>query len=55
MIASHRLMTEAIQRARSLLAEPKAGEGLIAALFAAGFCAMAATLLAGAVIFGQMS
>jgi len=55
MIASHRRMTEAIERARTLLSEPKPVDGLIAALFAAGFCAMAATLLAGAVIFGQVS
>ena len=48
-------MLEAIHQAKALLADPKADDGLVGALFAAGLCAMAATLLAGAVIFGQVN
>ena len=48
-------MLEAIHQAKALLAAPKSRDGLVGALFAAGFCAMAATLLAGAVFFGQLA
>lgn len=44
-----------IDQARAHLAEPKAGNGLWGALFAAGFCALSAVLLAGAMIFGQLT
>ena len=55
MFGWDRPMLEAIHQAKALLADPKSGDGLVGALFAAGFCAMAATLLAGAVIFGQLA
>jgi hypothetical protein len=44
-----------IDQARAHLADPKPSSGLWGALFAAGFCALSATLLAGAMIFGQIS
>lgn len=44
-----------IDQAREHLVEPKPVGGLWGALFAAGFCAMSATLLAGAMIFGQLT
>ena len=44
-----------IDQARRHLAEPKPGNGLWPALFAAGFCVMSATLLAGALLFGQLT
>lgn len=44
-----------IDQAREQLAEPKSGNGLWQALFAAAFCAMSATLLAGAMLFGQLT
>lgn len=46
---------EQIDQARRLLDEPKPRSGLIGAFFAAAFCALSATLMAGAVIFGQIS
>ena len=44
-----------IDQARAHLSEPERGNGLWSALFAAGFCAMSATMLAGAMIFGQLT
>ena len=46
-------MTEAVAKARSLLTAPQDRAGSPwAALFAAGLCASAAVLMAGAVILG---
>lgn len=45
----------AIDQAREILAEPTAKSNPWMTLFAALLCAMSTTLLAGAMIFGQLS
>ena len=44
-----------IDQARAHLTEPNRGGGPWAALFAAAVCALSASLLAGAMIFGQLT
>jgi hypothetical protein len=44
-----------IDQAREHLAEPKSVQNPWMTLLAAGFCALSAVLLAGAMLFGQLS
>lgn len=44
-----------IDQAREHLAEPKSVQSPWMTLLAAGFCALSTTLLAGAMLFGQLT